>query len=204
MNPNGRTDLKTLLSPAVDKEINAKRLEHRAEDAVGLQAAADPTPGPMREVFGTVPDKQVGPFTFRRFVDRDFVSLGVLKHPLVQLKLENVARKAAGEIDKRFEEVVTELAPTGPDAWRLYWLLTRPAREAAAKLKEGLDVIDGEAADQFGELQLPELNELFTVAIQQFNTYWSTAIGHAPASVEGEAAKSDRNPTTSSVQPLTD
>lgn len=184
------------MTPGFQKAIDEKRQADQAEDAAAVVAAATPLPGPTREAFQPKPVLEVGPHKLRAFCDRDFVFLATLNHPLVKLKLDNLARKNAEEIDKLFDDVTQGLLPSGQEAWTLFWLLTRPAREVATELAtSGVESLRAKAADEFGELDMMEMNEMLVGAVKQFNGYWSTAVGHAPAGTTEEEAKSNGNPT---------
>jgi hypothetical protein len=167
-------------------------------DAAGRMAAADPMPGPLAEAFSPNPDIQVGRWTVRRFVDRDFELLKALGHPLHKMMAaELTGKETDGE----------GYTPRGPALWQLAWLLTRPVKEAKAKFKLGPDAVREAAEDEFGDCAWPELSALNEAALRQMSVYWSPVLGYGPAAKDGEteAAKGDRpfpstgTPTTGSA-----
>lgn len=137
----------------------------KAQDEAEGQAAATPSPGESRDVFATAPDIKVGPYSVRRFVDGDFVSLASIGHPLNGIKA--IADEDAGY----------KFVPTGKDCWTLCWIMTRPRKESKALLKSaGKEGVEDAASDEFGDLPIQALYNLMVAILKQINIYAENSI----------------------------
>jgi hypothetical protein len=131
-----------------------------------------PSPVEARDLFAPVPDIEVGPFKVRRFVDRDFVFLANIGHPL------NCFTALA---ERKYNFV-----PTGELAWQLCWLLTRPVAEVKAQFKRGPDAVKEAAADEFGVLPIFAIAKLMAAIARQVAIYTSSVKLNFELKEEGE------------------
>ena len=129
-------------------------------------------PGPMLDIFSPAPDIEVGPYLVRRFVDRDFVFLAAMGHPLNRFT-------ALHDGSYTFE-------PTGELAWQLCWLMTRPIAEVKESFKQGVNVVKEQAADEFGGMVIFAIGKLMEAVAKQMNVYASAHLEYEPKPVEGE------------------
>ena len=159
------------IPPEIQAKVAETQRQQAAEDAIGMNAATTALPGPTRDIYAVVPNITAGPFSVRRFVDRDFIFLAMLDHPL-----NRFTAMADGSYT---------LEPTGPLAWQLFWLLTRPVSEVKEQFKHGAESVKEAAADTFGELQLYALADLLTAAAKQMTIYASAHLEYE-AKTEGE------------------
>jgi hypothetical protein len=166
------------LPPEIQAAISKTVEQQAAQDAVGLKAATTALPGPLRDVFAPAPDLKVNEqFTVRRFVDRDFVFLAALGHPLNRFT-------AMADGSYKFE-------PSGELAWQLCWLLTRPVADIKAAFKAGgAENVKELAADVFGELGIHAISKVMETIARQMTIYASAHLEYEPVSTEGE----NRNP----------
>ena len=186
--------MKTTISPELLQKAAEKQQRQKIEDAAGLQAATEPLPGPAREAFTLEPSQQVGPYQVRAACDFDLNLLSQLNSKFYALFMSG---GAADEL------------PSGPDTWDLCWIMTRPAREVAAFIKEQkLAGLKESAKDEFAFMPVRDLAALVIPCIRQIVASCTTVIGHeAPGGPEKtpeemEAAKANANPPLSG-QPLT-
>ncbi len=130
----------------------------KAQDEAEQQAAA--IPEESRDVFAPAPDIEAGPFKVRRFVDRDFMFLSALGHPL-----NSFAALAEGSY--AFE-------PTGELAWQLCWLLTRPIAEIKEQFMQGAASVKEAADNEFGELPIYAIGMVMEAIVKQMTIYASS------------------------------
>lgn len=189
----------------IEAHIAATVVQQERDDAVGKLAAAAPLPGPTKQAFSVVPDIKVGTYSVRRFCDGDFLFLSnpLVAHPLMGLSVDKLMKLGQVEIDKLFDSTVAGVSPSGPQAWALYWILTRPWKESQAALKDG--TIMDKAAEEFAGLQYVSLAKLFEAAMKQFTEYFSTTVEYGTPSEakEGEEEAEGQRPPPSSVAPST-
>lgn len=169
--------IQKLLSP--EAEIKAAKLAAEAEqaDQVAQKALREPLPGPTRDAFALNPEIQVGPYKVRPFYDFDFDVLSQLNHPVYRLMKSGLEGK----------QPELEQVPRGPDMWMLAYLMTRPAKQTRDLIRSrGVEGLRFEAEEQFSELSLAALLELFEAVTKQIQTYWGPVIKYGP---EGEKSQ---------------
>ena len=122
-------------------------------------------------MFSPSPDIKVGPYTVRRFVDRDFLFLSKLGHPLKRFV-------AMADNSYNFE-------PSGEQAWQICYILTRPIAETKALFKSGgPEAVKEAAADTFGELPIFAIGMVMAAVCKQMTLYASEP--SAPDATGGE------------------
>lgn len=169
------------ITPEIQKKIDATQAQQRKDDEVGLQAATSALPGPLRAAFSSIPEIKVGPFTVRRFVDGDFITLSELGHPLSSFA-------AAAEATYKFE-------PTGEQSWQMCWLMTRPRSEVKAKMKHGIEVAKEDASNVIGDELTPlEIGALLEAVVKQMLVYSGA---HLQLEVKAEDENGDSPPPMS-------
>ena len=151
--------------------------KNAAEDKAGKEAIAAPLPGPARDAFTLEPDIKVGKYNVRAACDFDLNLLSQLNS-----KFYSLFMKGEGGDD----------LPTGPSAWELCWIMTRPPREVAAYIKtHKLQGLKDAAAEEFQFLQLRDIAALVVPAVKQIVSSCATIVGHGapetPTSGEEEA-----------------
>lgn len=154
-----------------NRKIAETQLRQKDEDTKGMAAATSALPGPMRDVFALAPDITVGPYLVRRFVDRDFIFLTQLGHPVNRFS-------ALADGSYKFE-------PTGELAWQLCWLMTQKIQDIKEKFKHGVDAVKEAAADDFGDRPIFAIDMVMRAIAKQMNIYGSAHLEYEP-SVEGE------------------
>lgn len=160
------------------KKIAATQKQQQADDLIGMKATTATLPGPLRDVFSPSPEIKVGPYSVRRFVDGDFVSLAATGHPL-----NHISAIADGSY---------KFIPTGKDCWILLWILTRPRKESKELFKTGgREGVEEAASDEFGDLPIGALNELMIAVLKQINLYGETHLEYEP---KAEDEKSQNPP----------
>ena len=165
------------LSPEIEARIAETQAQQNATDAVSMAAATAALPGPLRDVFAPAPDiKVTDTISVRRFVDRDFMFLSALDHPLNRFT-------AMADGSYTFE-------PSGPLAWQLCWLLTRPAAATKALIKTGgIEAVKEAAEEQFGELPIFAIGKVMEAIAKQMTIYASAHLQYQPnATGEGESS----------------
>lgn len=120
------------------------------QDASEGQAAAKSLTERLRKAWVPVPNVGVGPYMVRRFVDADFKRLAQLGHPLNSISAIQAWRDNP--------------TITGPDAYNLIWLMTRPVPQVNSVLTAGPEATKTAAEEEFSELGGLELARL-TIAI---------------------------------------
>lgn len=163
-----------IVIPAKVEEAIAQTLEQQAAaDKVGLDAAGAALPGPLRDVFSPAPDIKVGKWNVRRFVDRDFVFLSQIGHPL-----KRFTAMADGSYD--FE-------PSGELAWHLCYICTHSIADIKALFKSGgPDAVKEAAADMFGEQPLFAIGKVMEAIAKQMTLYASAHQEVVAKKAEGE------------------
>lgn len=146
------------ITPDLQAKIASTQAEQRKADEIGGQAATEALPGPLRQAFSSVPAIVVGPFSVRRFVDGDFITLSEIGHPLSSFE-----RAMNGSYKGE---------PVGEHAWQICWLMTRPRADVRAAMKNGAAFAKEEAAKLFGDEFTPiELAEIMQAIIKQMLIY---------------------------------
>lgn len=162
--------------PTMLSAVRAEVARQRREDAAALVALDVALPGPLPDAFSPVPDIKVGPHTVRPFYDLDFEFLQHLNHPFYQARQASLA----GKEDEDF-------FPSGPAAWQLCWIMTRPPEEtekvlaAGPTLQEAVQSLTAKARSEFGRLRSEALQALVLAVARQVRVYWSTAVSYGPA-----------------------
>jgi len=156
--------------------------QQAAEDALGAEAARAALPGPTRDIWSPSPDITVGIYKVRRFVDRDFMLLDAIGHPL-----KSFSAMSDGSYD---------YIPSGPLAHQLCWLMTHPIQECKQAVKGGVDKFKEDASDQFGELPLQAIAAIMTAIAEQMSLY-------AAAHINYKAKEGEHGSPPSSPQPST-
>lgn len=165
--------MKPIIPPEIEAKIAATVEAQKGEDKVGNIAVTAATPGPVRDIWAPVPSVTVGPFTVRRFVDRDFILLDALDHPLKSLSA--------------LADAAYDFEPSGRLAWVLCWLMTRPVAEARAVFSQGgRAAAEAQAEETFGELDVPQIAALLKGIAKQLGVYASAHLDLKDAEVEGE------------------
>ena len=146
-----------------------------ADDKAGNMALTATLPGPLLDVFSPAPDIKVGPFTVRRFVNRDFVMLSQLGHPLKRLS-------ALADGSYNFD-------PSDEPAWQLCWLLTQPIEYAKDKMKD-VAAAKEDVATIFGEMTVQATTQVIKAIIRQLEVYASARVDFEPNETGGDEGKS--------------
>jgi hypothetical protein len=154
-------DAPIIIPPAVQAKIAETQANQAADDQKGSAALTSALPGPLRDIFAPAPDIKAGKYNVRRFVDRDFMFLSQLGHPLNRFT-------AMADGSYNFE-------PSGPLAWQLCWLLTRPIAAAKDEFKKGADHVKELAEDEFGDNGVIAIAAFLTTIAKQMEIY---AQGH--------------------------
>lgn len=176
--PHSNPEVAALLSPKVEAKVAEIVSEQQHQDRIGKMAAAEPFPGPTRDVFALIPDIPVGPYRIRPFYDYDFEVLSSLKHPLHAMMVEAMGGKESSSLT--FE-------PRGPQVWNLAFLMTRsPDVIDEIVGKGGWDAFRSAAKAEFSRLQIPALTEIVKVIAHQMRIYWSPTLGYGEKTGEGE------------------
>lgn len=174
---------KSLLDPKLDQQTQEIAKHQAIEDSAGKVAALNPLPGPTRKAFSLEPEIKIGPYSVRPACDFDLNLLAQLNNKFHSLFM------AGGGDD----------LPSGPSAWELCWIMTRPARDVSEYVKKngkGLNGLKESAAEEFQFLQLRDITQLVTACIRQIVSSCETATVHgAPKQGdETEAANATENP----------
>lgn len=173
----------SLFDPEIEKRTNQIIQEAAARDEAGRRAAVEPLPGPSRKAFSIDPDIVVGDYTVRPACDFDLNLLSQLNSKFYDFFMKG------GD---------TDTLPTGPDAWELCYVMTRPAREVAQTLKKSkVSGLKQAAEDEFSFYQLRDLAQIVVAAVKQIALSCETISGHKAASNGDEegAAKADVPPS---------
>lgn len=171
-----------LLSNEVEAKVIQMAQEAAMRDEAGRKAAAEPLPGPTRTAFAVDPEIEVGKYSVRQACDYDLNLLSQLNSKFYDFFMKG------GDSDT---------LPTGPDAWELCFVMTRPAREVAKLVKEKkVAGLKQAAEDEFSFHQLRDLAQIVVAAVRQIALSCETISGHKAASNgEEEAAKADVPPS---------
>ncbi len=162
-------------SPHLTEEQQAQILAELAKkDELARQAAANPLPGPLTDVFAIQQDIQVGQWTVRPFYDIDFEFLHTLEHPLAVMMAKGIQGQT--------QDTVAYI-PRGPDAWVLAWIMTRSPEDVEAVFKRSITEVRERAKNEFSKLQLGALYALNMAIIRQLERYWSPVLSYGPAKV---------------------
>lgn len=156
----------------VQARINQTVRQQQQDDKIGLTAATTATPGPLRDVWAAVPGITVGPFSVRRFTDRDFIWLAQLGHPL---------KSFSAVVDKSYD-----FNPSGEHAHQLCWLLATSKEDVKAAFKQGVDVAKEAAASVVGDLDIHGIGALMGAVVKQLTVYSSTHLEYEPANPKGD------------------
>jgi len=162
------------IPPHIIAAMARQDAEQAKEDSAGIQAATATLPGPMLAMFSPSPSISVGPYSVRRFVDRDFILLSALDHPL----------KSVSEIESY------PFHPTGEHAWQLCWLLTRDVKVAKLAFKNGVAAVKELASDEFGDYSFHEIAAITKAILEQIRIYGSARLDYKPASTGAEGENS--------------
>lgn len=154
------------------ERISATQAQQAADDALGVRAATATLPGPLLDVWAPVPDIEVGPYKVRRLVDGDFVRLAALGHKLNSFTAVS--------------EWLTSPEPSGPEAWLLNWMMTRPVAEVKAAMTEGPAAVRAKAEAAFDDASGIQLALVMKAIVEQLAIYLGTRIEYKPNQVEGE------------------
>lgn len=175
-------EVRRLLSPEVEEQERQVLAAARARDEAGRQAAKQPFPGPAAQAFSVERDPVVGEWTVRRGVDFDITVLSTLQSVFYTFLLD-------GAEDAPI--------PTGPQAWQVCRLMTRPPRETRDFLKQhGVEAFKQAAEEEFGFAETGLVARLTIECVRQIAASCATTVAHAAADPEGkEAAKSARPPS---------
>ena len=175
--------MKPIIAPEIEAKIAATVEAQKADDGVGNIAVTAAVPGPVRDIWAPKPSIAVGPFTVRRFVDRDFIILDALQHPLKSLS-------ALADQTYNFE-------PSGREAWDICWLMTRPVAEVKEVFRTGgRESAQSMAEETFGDLDVPQIAALLAAVARQLGIYASAHIELKDNEPEGE-----NSPNPPSSQP---
>ena len=179
-------DTPIIIPKSVQDGVAATLAAQAGDDKAGMQAATAALPGPMRDVFSPAPDIIVSDtphqrISVRRFVDRDFVFLSALGHPLNRFS--------------SFADRSYSFEPSGELAWQLCWLLTRPVADIKAAFKTiGAEGIKEAAADEFGELPIFGIGKIMEAIAKQMTIYASAHLEYEPNETGAEGEKSSPKP----------
>lgn len=168
------------MTEELKQRIAAKVAEQAESDALGKQAAVNPFPGPLGDVFAVPASIPVGKWSVRPFYDLDVELLKFLNHPLYQ-------DMTAG---MRGEEPSSGFVSRGPDAWILAWIMTRDT-DAAEALLANRKQCEDEARREFGKLRLPAIAQIVEACVRQMGLYSSTSLQYGAAEQKGEG---EQNP----------
>lgn len=163
-----------VIPPEMQEEIKTGQQRQAKDDQRGTVAAGTTLPGALREVFVAVPDIEVGPYKVRRFVDADFARLSQLGHALNSFS--------------SMQDWMNNPTITGPEAYNIIWLMTTPVPDAKEKLRKGVDVVKGEALENFSELAGLELGMLIRAVGTQLARYMGARLDYEPIPEEGHAS----------------
>lgn len=175
-------EIQRLLSPEMEEQERRVLAEAAARDAAGRQAAQQPLPGAAAQAFAVERDPKVGDWTVRRGVDFDLTLLAQIKSEFYGFFLDG------GEEPPQ---------PTGPHAWQLCRLMTRPPRETRDFIRaQGVEAFRQAAEEEFGFAETGLVARLTVECVRQIAASCVTTVAHAPADPGGkEAAKSARPPS---------
>ena len=165
-------DKQVVIPPEVLAKIAATQAAQAKEDDIGKLAAAAVRPGAVREAWVTVPDLKEGPYTIRRLRDGDLKRLDELGHPI--------------NSQKAIHEWAAAPVSSGPDAWLLIWMFTRPIPEVKAAMTQGKDVVLNKADEEFSELDGLQLALLTAKIGLQFATYLGAQLNYEALPQEGQ------------------
>jgi len=184
----------TVIQPTIDQQIAETAKRQKLEDQAARIALAAARPGPLRDVFASQQDIKVGKYAVRPFFDLDFEFLSELEHPFASFAVGNT---------KELEEFV----PRGPQAWQLFYIMTKPVAEVDAEfIAGGPAAIKAAARKEFAQYQLGGLFALYQAVVKQLTTYASSVVGfdsqEAPDKKEDEKEAANATPK-SSVPPPT-
>ena len=165
-------------NPKVLAKVAAIVERQKEADAIGIMAASDPLPGPAGDAFAIGPNIKVGSFEVQPFLDRHFQMLRQLDNSLYR----NMS-----------DATSSDFQPNGPDAWELYWMMTRPVAVTRELLKAGKVQEFKDAAEaEFAELTMSGLMALCQAVRKQIEASFKPVLGYG-AAVEG---KQNGNPTS--------
>jgi hypothetical protein len=199
-------------NPAPAPELypgHAEELRRHAERIKALERAArEPLPGPLLEVYASVPTTVAG-FTIRPLVHYDFILLTRLGSPLIEHLRGTAAAKTA------------QTGFTDEQAYEMVWQFCRPCKVVAAELAAyetaarrecpdaDADRINARVREQFKARALEEIGlslgvveaALLVKGVErEVARAFSTAISYAPRKAEGENfTPPPTAPTTGSV-----
>ena len=179
--PDSRPETHSAAEPAAELYPgHAAELARRAERAAQLAAAAAvPLPGPLRDVFGHVPETIAG-LTVRPLVHYDFVLLAKLDSPL----LKHLRKQTSDPSDPSAR---SDTACDDEQGYEIVFLFTRPVREAAALLARGPREFRAQAIETIGMSLAPvTVGRLIQAVQREFVRAFSTVVGHEQPPPEGE------------------
>ncbi len=151
--------LKVVIPPHIEAAIAQTQAEQSAADAVGLDAGGAALPGPTRDVFKPAPDLPVkdSPWIVRRFVNRDFMHLAAIGHPLNHLS--------------KIPEWSEKVDPTSAETAQLCFLMTRPNEATKALLKQGPQAFKDAADAEFGDQTPFGITPVLVAIAEQLRIY---------------------------------
>lgn len=162
------------IPPETQAKIDATQAGQREDDRLGLRAATAALPGPLLDVWALAPDKEVGPFKIRRFVDGDFITLAQMGHKLNSFSAIN--------------DWLQTPEPSGPQAWLLNWMMTHTRAEVKEAVKNPKQIV-ADAETMCEDLSGMQLALIMKAIVEQLSVYLGMRVEYKPNPVEGE--KSD-------------
>jgi len=175
---------KIVITPELQAKIAATQAEQGRADELGKLAASAVRPGAVREAWVTVPELKEGPYTIRRVRDGDLKRLDELGHPV--------------NSQKAMHEWANNPVSSGPEAWLLIWMFTRPIPEVKSAMIQGKDIVVQKAEDEFSELDGLQLALLSAKIGLQFAAYLGAQLDYEALPQEGQPS-----PPPLSQPPLT-
>lgn len=168
----------TLTSPEIEAKVAEMAAKTQAVDKEAAGALSEPFPGPTRDIFATAQDIVVGKWKVRPFYDLDFLLLEELEHPVSKIMKASMAG----------EDIKDDYVPSGPSAWQLFWIMTRPPEETEELLAEKeIAFLNSNARKEFGKLSFAVLVKLYEAVVKQIGICTSGNVAYGAPTEEGEA-----------------
>jgi hypothetical protein len=161
--------------------LEQRATEHGLKVLASERAAADPTPGPLAQVFQNG-DIQVGDFMVRKLYPVDLAIFKILDSPIHKMMLE--AQKPT--------EIQDAVETTNEDEWCLVLQFTMPAIEAYKLAKRGKQAFEDEAVQRVGvDMPLVKPAQIIAAIIEQIGRAFKTRVNYE---AEQEASNGDAVP----------